>query len=173
MRERILLTDGSVDPQSKFGYGAYLSIPEPELSLDELKPRIKIRRFEQTSSTKLELQTLIWALKDQPQSADKLMIYTDSQNIIGLMDRRQRLEQSNYRTKNNKRLKHAELYQDFFRLTDHLSCEFVKLRGHQATQYKADIDQLFTLVDRAARKALRENISTSPSFIPESRATAP
>ena len=61
----IILTDGSVDPQSQLGFGAYLAIPGLGLSLTELQTRIKIRRFEQTSSTQLELQTVIWALHDE------------------------------------------------------------------------------------------------------------
>ena len=157
----IILTDGSVDPQSQLGFGAYLAIPGLGLSLTELQTRIKIRRFEQTSSTQLELQTVIWALHDQPQSADKLTFYSDSQNIISLLDRRRRLERNNYRAKSGKRLKHAELYQEFFRLTDQRPCEFIKLQGHQTSQHKNAIDQLFTLVDRASRKALRDRMASS------------
>lgn len=50
-----------------------------------------------------------------------------------------------------------ELYQEFYRITDQFECEFVKVRGHRVAQQKDDIDRLFTLVDRAARTALRED----------------
>jgi len=40
-------------------------------------------------------------------------------------------------------------------MTDQLDCEFVKVRGHQVSNQKDDIDRLFTLVDRASRNALR------------------
>ena len=58
MTDLILFTDGSVNPQTNIGYGAYLTVPEEGLSLDSLKLSVKVKRFERTSSTKLELQTL-------------------------------------------------------------------------------------------------------------------
>ena len=157
MDELILLTDGSVNTHSNIGYGAYLAVAEGGLSLDLLRPRVKVMRFEHTSSTKLELQTLLWALSDIQTSGRKVIVYTDSQNIMGLQGRRDRLEQNDYRSKKNKRLNNYELYQEFYRITDQLGCEFVKVRGHLVSNQKDDIDKLFTLVDRASRKALRRN----------------
>jgi ribonuclease HI len=84
MDDLMLLTDGSVNTQSHIGYGAYLSIAEHGLSLDALRTRVKVKRFEHTSSTKLELQTLLWALSDIQAQGEKVIVYTDSQNIIGL-----------------------------------------------------------------------------------------
>ncbi len=151
----MLLTDGSVNTQSHIGYGAYLAVPEHGLSLDSLRSRVKVRAFEHTSSTKLELQTLLWALSDIQALGIKVIVYTDSQNIMGLQGRRDRFEQNDYRSKKNKRLNNYELYQEFYRMTDQLDCEFVKVRGHQVSNQKDDIDRLFTLVDRASRNALR------------------
>ncbi len=151
----MLFTDGSVNTHSKIGYGAYLSVSERGLSLDSLRPRVKVRRFEHTSSTKLELQTLLWALMDIQALGSRVIVYTDSQNIMGLQGRRDRFEQNDYRSKKNKRLKNYELYQEFYRMTDQLDCEFVKVRGHRASNQKDDMDKLFTLVDRASRNALR------------------
>ena len=116
-----------------------------------------MKRFEQTSSTKLELQTLLWALGDIPASGRRVIAYTDSQNIIGLPGRRDRFEQNDYRSKKNKRLRNHELYQQFYRMTDGLDCEFVKVHGHKVSNQKDGIDRLFTLVDRASRNALRQD----------------
>ena len=151
----MIFTDGSVNTHSNIGYGAYLSVSERGLSLDSLRPRVKVRRFEHTSSTKLELQTLLWALGDIQALGSKVVVYTDSQNIMGLQGRRDRFEQNDYRSKKNKRLKNYELYQEFYRMTDQLDCEFVKVCGHQVSKQKDDIDRIFTLVDRASRNALR------------------
>lgn len=157
MGELMLFTDGSVNTHTNIGYGAYLAVPEGGLSLDFLKKRVKVSRFEHTSSSKLELQALLWALNDIQVLGGKVTVYTDSQNIMSLEGRRDRLEQNNYRSNKNKRLNNDELYQEFYRLTDHLDCEFVKVRGHQISNQKGDIDRFFTLVDRASRKALRED----------------
>ena len=151
----MLFVDGSVNPQSDIGYGAYLAVSERGLAPESLRTRVKVRRFEHTSSTKLELQTLLWALGDIQAVGRKVIVYTDSQNILGLQERRGRLEQNDYRSKSNKRLKHYKLYQAFYSMIDQLDCELVKVRGHQVADQKDDIDRLFTLVDRTSRKALR------------------
>ncbi len=157
MDELMLFTDGSVNTHSNIGYGAYLAVPKGGLSLDSLRTGVKVRRFEHTSSTKLELQTLLWALSDIKALGSKVIVYTDSQNIMSLQGRRDRFEQNDYRSKKNKLLNNYELYQEFYRMTDQLDCEFVKVRGHQVSNQKDDIDRLFTLVDRASRNALRGN----------------
>lgn len=152
-----LFTDGSVNNHSNIGYGAYLAVFKAEHSLDSLRTRVKVRRFEHTSSTKLELQTLLWALSDIQAMGRRVLVYTDSQNIVGLQGRRDRLEKNDYRTKKNKHLNNYELYQKFYRMTDQLKCEFVKVTGHQVSNQKDDVDRLFTLVDRASRNALRQD----------------
>ena len=157
MDELKLFTDGSVAAQSNIGYGAYLVVSEHGLSLDTLRSRVKVRRFENTSSAKLELQTLLWALSDIQALGSRVIVYTDSQNIMGLPGRRDRLEQNEYRSKKNKRLRNDKLYQEFYRMTDQIDCEFVKVRGHQVSNQKDDIDRFFTLVDKASRKALRRD----------------
>ncbi len=155
-----VFTDGSVNTQLKVGYGAYLVVSDQSASIDSLKDTVKVKRFEQTSSTKLELQTFLWSVSEAIALANEkditLTIYTDSQNIIGLPGRRARLEQSNYFSSKNKRLNNYELYQEFYRLTSGLKSEFVKVVGHQASSKKGEIDRLFGLVDQASRRALRE-----------------
>jgi len=155
INELMIFTDGSVDTRSNIGYGAYLAVSERGLSLNSLRPSVKVKRFEHTSSTKLELQTLLWALRDIQALGSRVIVYTDSQNIMGLTGRRDRLEQNDYRSKKNKLLNNYELYQEFYRITDQMDCQFVKVRGHRKSNQKNDIDKLFTLVDRASRNALR------------------
>ncbi len=82
-------------------------------------------------------------------------MYTDSQNIMGLPGRRDRLKQNDYRSKKNKRLVNYKLYRKFYTMIDQFDCEFVKVRGHRASNQKDDIDRLFTLVDKASRHAQR------------------
>ncbi|MDV6345299.1 ribonuclease HI [Nitrosomonas sp. Is37] len=156
-----IFTDGSVHTQSKVGYGAYLVVADLATPMESLKDSVKVKRFEQTSSTRLELQTLLWALNETISLTDSgemtLTIYTDSQNIISLPGRRIRLEQNDYFTSKNKRLNNYELYQEFYRLNAKLNCRFVKVTGHQPSSQKDEIGKLFSLVDRASRRALREN----------------
>ncbi len=152
-----LFTDGSVNPQSKIGFGAVLLLQDLNISLDEAKSLVKVNRFEHTSSTKLELQTLLNALNEINCDNCKVRVYTDSQNIIGLPNRRERFEKNDYRSKNGKLITNHQLYQEFYCLTDRLQCEFIKVSGHKVSRQKDQVDQFFTLVDRASRVALREN----------------
>lgn len=151
----MLFTDGSADEQTGIGYGAYLLVDNPELPLDLLKTQVIVRRFENTSSSRLEIQTLIWALGEIQPFNGKIRVFSDSQNIISLPERRERLEKNNFRSKGNRLLNNAELYQEFYQKAEHWNIEFVKVTGHMKTIEKNSSDLIFTLVDRASRKALR------------------
>ncbi len=153
-----LFTDGSVNPQSGIGYGAYLLVDTLEYLCAELEKNIILKKFDDTSSTKLELETLLWALDNERLKNFKIVVYTDCQNIIGLNARRERFEKNNYITSKGKQIKNHELYREFFKRLDILECEFIKIKGHKKASIKNQIDEIFTLVDRATRKALRENI---------------
>ncbi|WP_346858048.1 RNase H family protein [uncultured Draconibacterium sp.] len=158
MEKLYLFTDGSVHVQSKIGYGACLFAIESELDAENLKQRVRTKRFEYTSSTKLELQTLLWALSKIEKGENKILIFTDSQNITQLLERRQRLKENNFCSKSGKPLKNAELYKHFYEVFDSLNCELVKVQGHQPSRKKDEIERTFTLVDKASRKALRNAI---------------
>ena len=156
MQEFLLFSDGSVDNESKIGFGAYLFISKTNHPVDDLKTQVITKMFENTSSTNLELRTLIWALKEIPDTMKKLTVYTDSQNITGLLKRREHFEKNNFLTKRNKVINNAELYKEFYQITDRFNCEFIKVIGHKKSVEKDEIDKIFTLVDRASRNALRK-----------------
>ena len=155
MKKILLFCDGSVNPQKKIGFGAYFIYDANLVNQD-----IKIKRFEDTSSTKLELEVLLWALNDLKYKKEELVIYTDCQNILGLERRREKLELNNYKTSTGKVVKNNELYKSFYKMTDNIKVNtkftFIKVEGHKKSSQKDDIDKLFNLVDKASRRALRE-----------------
>jgi len=157
-----IFTDGSVNTQSGVGYGAYLQISDLSVGVELLKDLVRVRRFEKTSSTKLELQTFLWALKEGFSSVNgsniSFTLYTDSQNIMSLPGRRERLEKSNYYSSKNQQLRNHELYREFYRLTSEIKYELVKVVGHQVSSKKDKIHKIFSLVDQTARRELRKNI---------------
>ncbi len=155
MKKIKLFTDSSVNPQEKIGFGAYLLLDnETELFEDD----IKIKRFENTSSTKLELQTLLWALDEITDKNAIIEVYTDCQNIIGLQNRRDKLERNHFFTSSGKLINNYELYKDFYEKLDELTLSFIKVKGHKKNSLKDEIDTIFNLVDKASRSALRENM---------------
>ena len=152
-----LFTDGSANPQSGVGYGAYLFIDDCNSDISQLEKKIHVKKFNNTSSTKLELETLLWALDEINADNYKIIAYTDCQNIIGLNSRRERFEKNNYMTGKDKLIANHELYKDFYKIVDILDCEFIKIKGHKKTSLKDTIDKIFTFVDNSARNALRKN----------------
>ena len=158
MKKIKLFTDSSVNPQEKIGFGAFLFLDEKNISLEEMKKNIKIKRFDDTSSTKLELQSLLWALDEIEILADtKIEIYTDCQNIVGLQNRKEKLEANDYKSSTGKTINNYELYKLFFKKIEKLDIDFIKIKGHKRNSLKDELDTIFNLVDKASRSALRKN----------------
>lgn len=151
-----LFCDGSVNPKSNIGYGAYFTLEDIEQTpLSSI--RVLTKRFENSSSTKLELETLLWALDETIVKYTDITVYTDCQNVLGLVERRERLEKNQYYSKNGKILNNHLLYKEFYKIIDKIDCKFIKVKGHKKSSQKDNIDNLFTLVDRASRDALRSD----------------
>ena len=151
-----LITDGSVNPKSGIGFGAYLAFSDKSESMETLRDRIKLRKFENTSSTKLELQTLLWALSE---TADKEIIsFTDSQNIAGLLSRKERLIENDFFSMGGRQIRNHEIYREFFKSTEQLNIQFRLISGHKPSGNRDRIDEIFSAVDRASRNALRTYI---------------
>ncbi len=160
----VLFADVSVNPVKKIGVGAYLAIPaaildEGPRAIDstELADRIALQRFEDTSSTKLELQTVLWALQEQgTASKGKLTIYTDSQCVSGLLARREVLVSKHFHSGRTQRpLRNAVLYRSFYEMHDMLGFDVIRLEGHTRSRARDTVHRVFSCVDRKARKALK------------------
>lgn len=150
MRDLYIFIDGSVNTKTKVGYGASLFLNELE-NMSVYKDDVRIERFENTSSTKLELQNLLLILKDYIELKNyNIIVYTDSQNILSLLDRRQKIE--------NKLFKNHTEYKEFFNLVDNCNLKIIKIKGHKPKIKKDNIDKIFSVVDKAARKALRNKL---------------
>ena len=159
MKKIKLFTDSSVNPQEKIGFGSFLLLNNDETkAFEDLKKDIKLKRFENTSSTKLELQTLLWALDEIEDKNIIIEIYTDCQNIIGLENRRDKLEKNHFYSTSGKLMNNHELYKNFYEKLDKLNLTFIKVKGHKKNSLKDEIDNIFNLVDSVSRNALRENI---------------
>jgi len=163
MRNFALFIDVSVNPQRKIGIGGYLLVPVALLEIDpdrikrdEVSAQLKINRFEETSSTRLEVQTLLWALEDsRVEVTGSLKIYTDSQCVAGLLGRRTGLERSDFITKRSGRpLANEDLYREFYAAYDQLGFQLIKVPGHSRTSSHDTVQRIFSYVDREVRKEL-------------------
>ena len=167
MNSFAIFTDVSLNPGRKLGVGAYLAVPA---SFIEASPRsiersaeaerLVIRRFEDTSSTRLEVQTVLWALEDfRNESKDerpaKLQLYSDSQCVAGLLRRRHGLEAKGFFSSCTRReIKIASLYRKFYEFHDKLEFEVIKVAGHSRSCCRDTVHRMFLFVDRKARRAL-------------------
>lgn len=160
--EMVLFTDGSLNPQRHCGIGVALLVPasfleQPikDIAADEIARRIISRRFTDTSATKLEVQTAICALTNAEPGPVRL--YTDSQCIVRLPQRRTKLEQNNYISgAKGETIRHADLYREYFNLRDRLGFEEIKVSGHSDYRYQDTLHRIFHYVDREARRLLKQ-----------------
>lgn len=168
MNRFALFTDVSLNPRLKFAVGGYLIVPASFLSVtaksiekSEITKRLVLRRFEGSSSASLELETALWALENyqntlKSSSSGKLLVYTDSQCVAGLLKRRAGLEANRFlSSKTNLLLKNASLYRTFYEIHDELGFEVTKVKGHTRSCSRDTVDCIFSLIDREARKALK------------------
>ena len=168
MNRYALFTDVSLNPRLKLGFGAYLVIPSSFLEIPSGRiirsafvEQIRLRRFDVTSSTKLEVQTLLWALEDFQKELSgsrfgTLDVYSDSQCVTGLQRRRTQLEMNGFCSKGTNRiLTNACLYRKFYEFHDTLGFEVIKVVGHARSCSHDSIHRIFSFVDKEARKALK------------------
>lgn len=167
MNSFALFTDVSINPQRRSGVGAYLLVPA---SYVELAPHdidraavsaaIRFKRFTDTSSTKLEVQTVLWALENFRAEAEcsapaRLRVFTDSQCVVGLRARRAGLEANNFRSRRSGLLlANTALYRAFFQACDELGVEVIKVAGHSRACTRDTVQQIFSYVDKEVRRAL-------------------
>lgn len=164
MKDFAIFTDVSVNPILKLGVGAclvlpapFLDVPFPSIEKSEITGRITLRRFEATSSTKLELETVLWALGGhRKRSKGRLNLYTDSQCISGLLTRKPGLQGRDFLSRTtNLPLRNAPLYRRFYALQDELVFKVIQVDGHSNSRDRDTAHRIFSIVDREARRALK------------------
>ena len=173
MRKLALFTDVSLNPKEKIGIGGYLLVPvsflervPDSIEQSEVSERLKIRSFADTSSTMLEVQTVLWALENVREEATvcadrSLQIYTDSQCVAGLLGRRAALESTCFVAKRSRRqLPNAALYRSFYAEYDRLSFQLIKVAGHSPAGSHDTVHRIFSYLDREVRKALQDQLQS-------------
>jgi predicted GIY-YIG superfamily endonuclease/ribonuclease HI len=136
---------------------SFLEASSGVLGRPEITGRLRVRRFEGTSSTRLELQTVLWALAENRTGPyESLTIYSDSQCVCGLLGRKPRLTAGGFLSKKtNRQLGNASLYRAFYEFHDESGFRVVKVDGHSGSRAHDAAHRVFSFVDREARKALK------------------
>lgn len=171
-----IFIDSSYNPDRKLGVGGFLCIPNcpdevlaNKNALEELysPDAVKTRIVEHTTNTRLELQTLLWALESLKLDTETktsgemgpITVYTDCCTAVDLLRRRKRLESVRYLSKRKGTiLGNADIYKSIFTLCDQLSPKLVWIKGHTPGKDRVGIQRIFSEVDRLVRSLLRSHI---------------
>lgn len=166
-----IFTDSSVDPVVKRGIGCFIFIESPltEKSLTEdsvsdffviggldgCDKYLNYVKFEETSSTEAELQTFkhimsILDTNEKIKTDRPIYLYTDCQRIVNLYT------EKSYPKDHT----HSQLYKDVLTSIQKYNITVLKIKGH--SNNKSSIaDKIFSLVDKASRKTLRNHTNTT------------
>ncbi len=172
MNRFALFIDGSLNPPRKIGVGAYLAVPisfldTPVVRINkaEVADKLIFRRFADTSSTTLEVQSVIWAIENYMDESGKsgnimLNVYSDSSCVAGLLRRRSALESKGFvSSRTNRPLRNAPLYRRFYELYDEYGFEVIKVAGHTSAGSHDAVHRVFSFVDREVRRRLKKWVS--------------
>lgn len=173
----MIFVDASYSPERRLGVGGFFCIancPDDALVNKNIVKElyspdaVKTRIVEQTTNTRLELQTLLWVLEslklDNGNTPSGEMgpvtIYTDCRTAVDLLRRRERLENIHYLSKRKGTiLGNADIYKSIFTLYDELSPKLIWIKGHTLEKDRVGVQRIFSEVDRFVRNLLRNHIN--------------
>jgi len=147
-----IYTDGSCNPQHN--NGAWASILIVAGNRTELKGEAI-----NTTHNRMELLAVIESINfcDKNHYQGQLIIYTDSQYVCRIPERKEKLKQNEFVTKKGTQLQNTDLVQVLIQQIESHSIQFIKVKAHQ----KADTEssKFNEQVDKLSRKMVRENVN--------------
>lgn len=159
--------DASFSKAQKVAVAGFLILASDDAHIDsDNMPPIQSVIFEETNNIRAELRGVIFALesmikkrtsnKNTNKNVCPVVLYTDCQAIANLLERRERLEASNFRVKRTQELlSNADLYKQFYRTYDLLTPTIRWVKGHNSQKRRTQINERMARVDKAVRKQLR------------------
>ena len=175
-----IFSDASFAPQLSIGVGASLSISSESLAAyiadnsiqakKMLIEGIKIINFDGENIARLEFLSAIYSLTAWKQEfqakingvneAAEISLVIDCKAIENLLLRRERLEKVGFRSAKTKHLlANADLYRDFLQIYDETRPKIHWVKGHSAKTGQSSLQEIFGLVDKEARRVLRERVA--------------
>ncbi len=154
MNDKIIIayTDGSCHTQLKTGAWASIIINNNE--------KLKLNGLEQnTTHNRMEIQACIETIQyvvEKILSYKEIHIFTDSQYVVGLLDRKNKLKEGNFLTKKGESIQNPDLVQKFIFLLENYPIKLLKVKAHQK---KSELENLNIEVDMMVRRLLRQAIN--------------
>ena len=164
-----LFSDASFDPDLQIGVGATLVLDQIAWTEHSQSSQysIQTKLIYSESISQVELTTALLVLNQLKSSClhlhsethpkAEVTLFTDCMAIKNLPSRRTRLESCNFQSAKTKLpLTNAQLYRDFYKIYDELSLNVLWIKGHSPIRKRTKEQQVFSEVDKTARKHLRE-----------------
>lgn len=143
-----IYTDGSCNPVTNIGaWGAILFIQDEKIVLNGTQ--------EDTTHNRMELLAVIEAIKflrEKNLGRLPVRIYTDSQYVEKIQDRKQKLVEQHFLTRKGTAVGNADLVQTLINLTAEGNISFGKVKAHQKS---GDTPNFNREVDMMVRKLIR------------------
>jgi ribonuclease HI len=148
-----IYTDGSCHTQQKVGaWAAIIFLKNEKKILSDIEFNTTHNRMELIAVMK----AISYVSEMNPES--KLIIYSDSQYVIGIPDRIETFKKQPFRTKSGKEIQNIDLLKKFISLLKSVNIEFIKVKAHQK---KTEIENPNREVDKLSRKIVREYIKNN------------
>ncbi|SEL79936.1 ribonuclease HI [Chitinophaga rupis] len=143
-----IYTDGSCNTQNSLG--AWVAI-----ILSGEEKTVLSGKVQDTTHNRMELYAVIAGISHAARAFRSLRIYSDSQYVTGLMERREKLTAAGFITSKGTEMRNADLVKEFYALSEHIELTFIKVKAHQ----KKGVDVNFNIeADKLVRKIMREGI---------------
>lgn len=150
-----IYTDGSCHPQLNLGAWAAIIFVNNDKIILEGKAR-------HTTHNRMELMAAIkaidYAIKETPTAS--IVIYTDSQYVCRIPERKERLKCNNFLTKKGIPLQNTDLVKLLIRQIETYPLKFVKVKAHQQldTNLRNTPENYNSEVDHLVRQIVREEV---------------
>lgn len=95
-------------------------------------------------------------LENEKLVFSKIEIVSDSQYVVRIIERKEKLKSANFLTKKNNSIRNVELVKKLIEKIESLPLEFTKVKAHQK---KTDEINYNRVVDFLARSEVRRNIN--------------
>lgn len=146
-----IYTDGSCHTQLKIGAWAAIII------VNNKKEILKGKEFE-TTHNRMELLAVINSIKHvlaNYANIKSLRIYSDSQYVVNLNNRKEKLLANKFITKKGKGLNNADLLAELITYMEKPNIEFVKVKAHQK---QTEVENINIEVDIIVRQIVRDAV---------------
>jgi len=147
----VAYTDGSCHTQLKTGAWASIILHDDE--------KIKLSGLSQnTTHNRMEIYACIESVEyilKKKTDFKEILIYTDSQYVVGLIERKNKLKAAGFITKAGNPIQNHEMVLQFINLLEKYPIKLIKIKAHQK---KTETENLNIEVDKMVRRLLRANL---------------